>query len=76
MNNVRILNVLFVLGMGVVYGGEYEYTCVICGHGYHHEQSLRLHMAKHAGDTTCPLCYKIYNRKADMNRHMKNIHYR
>ncbi|XP_037072195.1 protein tramtrack, beta isoform-like [Pollicipes pollicipes] len=50
------------------------YSCVICGQSYTNPDSRQMHMKKHSGETTCPLCGKIYSMVHNLRRHMRNAH--
>ena len=33
-----------------------------------------MHMKKHSGETTCPLCGKVYSMVHNLRRHMRSAH--
>ena len=49
-------------------------VCPVCGVSYSYWSSLREHLKKHTGKTTCPMCQQTFGMVHHMRRHMVNVH--
>jgi rubrerythrin len=55
--------------------GEGAFICNQCQYRFRTSNSLQLHYAVHMGETTCPVCSRVFSRKDDMHMHLYSIHY-
>nr|CAD7456644.1 unnamed protein product [Timema tahoe] len=50
------------------------YACNQCHKMFKHPASLRQHFKAHTGETKCPLCHAVMNRKYELREHMRRRH--
>lgn len=55
--------------------GEGDFICSQCQYRFRTNNSLSLHYAVHMGETTCPVCSRVFSRKDDMHMHLYSNHY-
>lgn len=53
-----------------------KYSCEICLRKFSRPEKVRIHMRVHTGEKpyNCLMCYKKYQQKNDLNRHIKKKH--
>lgn len=51
-----------------------RYQCDICDQSFAHKGSLDHHKSFHTGNTTCPICLRVFSRKYTMKKHMEYMH--
>ncbi|XP_043275558.1 protein bric-a-brac 2-like isoform X7 [Venturia canescens] len=51
-----------------------RWVCDVCGRAYTRSDSLVHHRSIHRGETTCPICNRIFSRMYDMRRHLLRKH--
>jgi uncharacterized protein (UPF0212 family) len=46
----------------------------VCGRAFQTRNALTDHVKVHLGQTTCPLCGKVFSTLFNMKRHKANMH--
>lgn len=55
--------------------GVGSFVCRVCGASYGSSVALSLHMPKHRGLTTCPLCGLVSSRVSNLRSHLVRVHH-
>ncbi|XP_034243688.1 broad-complex core protein isoforms 1/2/3/4/5-like isoform X1 [Thrips palmi] len=53
---------------------DLPHTCDLCGKSFRIRDSLYKHRNVHRGNTTCPICRVVLNRKTYLRRHLVAVH--
>ncbi|XP_037078023.1 putative zinc finger protein 702 [Pollicipes pollicipes] len=50
------------------------HVCALCGAVFRHPDSLRFHKEVHKGRTRCPVCGRVFSRRAYLTQHLRMCH--
>ncbi|KAF0308425.1 Zinc finger and BTB domain-containing protein 24 [Amphibalanus amphitrite] len=60
-------------GLNVAAAAE-QYRCRLCGRSFRAPSTYRNHLALHRGETTCPICGRVFAEKGSKKIHIRNVH--